>query len=103
MQLEGVGALCFCAHPSPSSVFNIVFSGKEFSLALCHLVFSLLNATKFPGGKFKTTIYPETDVSFILILLVGDFLVIIESLVLAVCCEDSLVLSKSTELFCRIS
>lgn len=93
----------FCAHPSPSSVFNVVFSRKEFGLALCHLVFPLLNPIKFPGGKFKMIICPETLASFILIVLVGDFPVIIESLVLAVCCEDSLLLSKSTELFCHIS
>lgn len=104
MQLKGVGALCFGAHPSSCPVFDVVFSGKDFGLALSlSLSFSLLNVIKFPGGKFKTAIYPETDASFILIALVRDFPVIIKSLVLAVCCEDSLVLSKSSEIFCHIN
>lgn len=104
MQLKGVGALYFGAHPSSRPVFDVVFSGEDLGLAhSLSLTFSLLNAINFPGGKLKTAIHPETDASFILIALVEDFPVIIKSLVLAVCSEDSLVLSKSAELFCHIS
>lgn len=87
------------AHPSSCPVFNVAFSGKDVGLALSlSLSFSLFKAIKFPSGNVKTAIYPETDVSFILIALVGDFPAIVKSLVLAVCCEDSPLPSKSAEL-----
>lgn len=81
------------SYPSSHPVFKVEFAGKGFGLALSLLLsFSLLNAVKFPGGKFKTAIYLETDAAFILIALVKDFAIVIKSSVLAECCEDSLVL-----------